>query len=72
MIVHDPTDDGLQPTGKQSVHPVGIFYTDVSGSWQAVWLEPVNPAYIRRIRLIPDIHDSTISIFPDISSEISG
>ena len=36
----DPTE-GDQPRGKQSRKPEGIFYTQVSGIWQTVWLEPV-------------------------------
>ncbi|NMC08296.1 MAG: glycoside hydrolase family 2, partial [Candidatus Lokiarchaeota archaeon] len=39
--VHDPTDAGDQPRGKQSSRPGGIFYTSATGIWQTVWLEPV-------------------------------
>lgn len=31
--VFDPTDEGLQPSGKQSVKPEGIYYTSVTGIW---------------------------------------
>ncbi|MBM7406577.1 MULTISPECIES: sugar-binding domain-containing protein [Sphingomonas] len=40
--VADPTSDGVQPRGKQTLAPQGIWYTPVSGIWQTVWLEPVN------------------------------
>jgi len=39
--VFDPTDEMLQPQGKQVSVPKGIWYTSVSGIWQTVWLEAV-------------------------------
>ena len=41
VVVHDPTDSGTQPRGKQVQKPGGIWYTPTSGIWQTVWLEPV-------------------------------
>ena len=70
--VFDPTDDGIQPTGKQSLHPGGIYYTPVTGIWQTVWLEPVNRVHIRRIRLIPDIDDSTLCVSASVSGNCEG
>jgi hypothetical protein len=32
---------GAQLRGKQSLNPRGIWYSRVSGIWQAVWLEAV-------------------------------
>ena len=43
------------PRGKQSVSPKGMWYTEVSGIWQSVWLEPVPEKYIAGIRLMPDL-----------------
>ena len=40
--VWDPTDEGYQPRGKQTINPHGIWYTAVTGIWQTVWIEPVN------------------------------
>jgi hypothetical protein len=52
--VHDPTE-GDQPRGKQSRKPEGIFYTPNSGIWQTVWLEPVPPVCIDRLKSLPDV-----------------
>lgn len=53
--VWDPTDQGLQPRGKQALKPQGIFYTAVSGIWQTVWLETVPETYIARLAETPDV-----------------
>ena len=58
--VFDPTDSALQPRGKQSVNPKGIWYTSVTGIWQTVWLEPVPEVSIRDLRLVPDIDDGVL------------
>jgi len=55
VAVWDPTDQGLQPRGKQTLKPQGIFYTAVSGIWQTVWLETVPDAYITRLAEVPDL-----------------
>jgi len=46
--VTDPTE-GDQPRGKQFRKPEGIFYTQVSGIWQTVWLEPVPEIHIESL-----------------------
>ena len=53
--VSDPTSDGPQPRGKQVNDPQGIWYTPTTGIWQTVWLEPVTKAYIRSIKLVPNV-----------------
>lgn len=55
VSVWDPADEGYQPRGKQVQKPRGIWYTSVTGIWQTVWLEPVNAAYIKSIKIVPDI-----------------
>jgi hypothetical protein len=62
VAVWDPTDAGTQPRGKQIRNPHGIWYTPSSGIWQTVWLEPVNPAHIERLRIIPDVDASAVNI----------
>ncbi|WP_238536579.1 LamG-like jellyroll fold domain-containing protein [Stigmatella aurantiaca] len=44
-----------QPIGKQSRRPGGIVYTQSSGIWQTVWLEPVPTVAIDDIVTTPDI-----------------
>jgi beta-galactosidase/beta-glucuronidase len=53
--VWDPTDDGVQPRGKQVKNPGGIWYTPVSGIWQTVWMEPVPETHIKSVRFTPDL-----------------
>ena len=53
--VFDPTENGGQPRGKQNTKPRGITYTPTTGIWQTVWLEPVDPAFIEQLTIIPDI-----------------
>jgi beta-galactosidase/beta-glucuronidase len=60
--VWDPTDRGYQPRGKQVDEPRTIWYTSVTGIWQTVWLEPVAPAYITRLKPVPDIDGNTLSV----------
>ncbi len=62
VVVADPTDEGLQPRGKQVLKPSGIFYTPSSGIWQTVWLEPVPPKSIASLRIIPDIDKREVRV----------
>lgn len=68
LRVWDPTDKGFQPRGKQVLNPRGIFYTAVTGIWQTVWLEPVNPSYITNIHSVPDIDRKCVSIEAFVSA----
>ncbi|MFG3233304.1 LamG-like jellyroll fold domain-containing protein [Streptomyces antibioticus] len=63
-IVVAVTDTGGadQPMGKQSTNPGGIFYTQTSGIWQTVWMEPVAPASIDDIVTTPDIDTGTLAV----------
>ncbi len=62
LSVWDPTDAGSQPRGKQVRNPRGIWYTAVTGIWQTVWLEPVNRAHIKSLRLVPRFDESSVEI----------
>ena len=64
---YDPTEAGVQPLGKQRVSalPPGdqvLYYTPASGIWQSVWAEPVPEVHIDRLRLVPRLADSSISV----------
>ena len=61
----EPKDDpeaGHQPRGKQVLKPGGIMYTPTSGIWQTVWMEPVNPAFIEGLRIVPDVDGGKVQI----------
>ncbi|GAA3309774.1 LamG-like jellyroll fold domain-containing protein [Streptomyces cinereospinus] len=63
-IVVAVTDTGGadQPMGKQSRNPSGIFYTQSSGIWQTVWMEPVAPAAVDSVVTTPDIDTSSLAV----------
>ena len=48
--VEDDTE-AFQLRGKQTLNPRGIWYTQVSGIWQTVWLEEVPVTSIERIKI---------------------
>ena len=70
--VWDPTNDGPQPRGKQVKEPRGIWYTPVTGIWQTVWLEPVNPKHIESVKITPDIDRKEVSIEADVAGAQRG
>lgn len=72
VSVWDPTDDFGQERGKQALKPGGIFYTPVSGIWQTVWLESVPTAFIKSIRLNPDIDEEVLIIETSIDGNMEG
>ncbi|MCS7478433.1 LamG-like jellyroll fold domain-containing protein [Umezawaea endophytica] len=51
-----------QPIGKQSRNPGGIVYTQNSGIWQTVWLEPVPDVAIDSIVTTPDLPKSALQV----------
>jgi glycosyl hydrolase family 2 len=62
VAVRDPTDDGEQPRGKQVRHPHGIYYTEVTGIWQTVWMETVPPRYVSEVQIDPDLDRGQVRI----------
>ncbi len=70
--VFDPTDDAGLPRGKQSLHPGGIMYTPTTGIWQTVWLEPVAPASIQTLKIVPDIDASTLKLTVNVPDAPDG
>ena len=53
----DDVLDKLQPSGKQCEEEVnhGCFYTRCTGIWQTVWAEYVPAAYIKSVKILPDV-----------------
>lgn len=60
--VFDPTDNGPNPHGKQTLRPEGILYTATSGIWQTVWLEVVPQTYIDSVSTTPDLDHSQVLV----------
>jgi len=60
--VRDPTDTGDQPRGKQVQRPHSIWYTEVTGIWQTVWLETVPAWHVTGLRIDPDLDGGRVSV----------
>jgi beta-galactosidase len=63
--VEDDTE-GAQLNGKQSLEPRGIWYTQVSGIWQTVWLEQVPDRSIGELDIATSARRGTITVRPRI------
>lgn len=66
LTVTDPTDTESISRGKQQLNQQGIWYTPVSGIWQTVWIEAVNPTHIRQILPDADIYSKSVKLDFDI------
>lgn len=62
VYVRDNTGAEGQPKGKQALNKWGCWYTPVSGIWQTVWIEPVNPTHIERLSIEPDVDNSCLKL----------
>lgn len=63
--VTDKTDKWFQPRGKQVSDPRTIWYTSVTGIWQTVWMEPVNPDYLKSYMAVADINEGQLHVSAD-------
>jgi beta-galactosidase/beta-glucuronidase len=70
VSVWDPSDQGMQERGKQSLRPKGIWYTAVSGIWQTAWLEVVPEISIAGLRLAPDLDAAQLMVAVDLCAVI--
>ncbi|MBX7167563.1 MAG: glycoside hydrolase family 2 [Pirellulales bacterium] len=69
--VTDKTED-WQLRGKQVRKPEGIWYTQVSGIWQTVWLEEVAPTYLVELNVDTDAAAGTITVRPELAGDATG
>ena len=70
--VFDPTDQGINPHGKQTLQPESIYYTASSGIWQTVWLETVPLTHIEELVLTPNIDQQRLSVNLIVNGDTSG
>ncbi|MEZ6042881.1 MAG: hypothetical protein R3C20_20460 [Planctomycetaceae bacterium] len=61
--VTDDTEES-QLRGKQSRTPRGIWYTQVSGIWQTVWMETVPVRHIADLKISTNVDTGSISVTP--------
>jgi len=64
--VEDETEN-FQLRGKQTLNPRGIWYTQVSGIWQTVWLERVGQSYVDDLKISTDAGTGTIKVHPVVA-----
>jgi beta-galactosidase/beta-glucuronidase len=62
VAVTDPTNEGKQERGKQTLKPGFVFYTAVSGIWQTIWLEALPEVFIKQISLTPIIDPARLAV----------
>lgn len=65
---------GMQARGKQATwyNNTHCQYTRTTGIWQTVWMEAVPEVYIKRLRMTPNLADSSITVEVPISRNWSG
>ncbi len=66
--VEDDTE-AWQLHGKQVVNARGIWYTQVSGIWQTVWLETVPNTYIEDLHIATESETGSIAVRVDQAGE---
>lgn len=59
--ITDELDKNL-PYGKQRKKRGGMWYTPISGIWQAVWIESVPEDHVKGIKLTPSLDSITIEV----------
>jgi beta-galactosidase len=69
--VEDETE-GWQLRGKQVLNPRGIWYTQMSGIWQTVWLEEVAAAHIVDLVIRTNANEGAIEVEPKIVGDTKG
>ena len=72
VAVVDPTDTESISRGKQQLEQKGIWYTPVSGIWQTVWLEAINPTHILQVLPIANIDKKSISLDINVAKAKGG
>lgn len=69
--VEDATEK-YQLRGKQVINANGIWYTQVSGIWQTVWLETVPKSFIDDLHINTDAKQGSIEIATDLNAPVAG
>ncbi|KAA5547298.1 glycoside hydrolase family 2 [Roseiconus nitratireducens] len=69
--VEDETE-AWQLRGKQVLDAHGIWYTQVSGIWQTVWLESVPASFIRDVHLAMQVDEGGFDFRADVQGDEPG
>ena len=63
LVIWDPSNTGTQTVGKQTLYGLSKGrYTPTSGVYQTVWLEPVEDVSINKLKILPDVDLSTLTV----------
>lgn len=62
LMVYDPSLDSFISRGKQTwrKEPFECFYDRTTGIWQTVWIEFVDTAALKKLRMTPNIDEKTV------------
>ena len=71
VVCKDFLDDETIPRGKQSwtSKPTNIWYTNTSGIWQSVFIEPVGNNHITNLKFTPDIDKGLVEFEIELSEK---
>lgn len=74
VMAEDDIRSGVQPAGKQSMifKNRGVSYTRTTGIWQTVWLEARPSSYLKSVKVLPDVDNSSFVITPEIENFQNG
>ncbi|MEE3330280.1 MAG: sugar-binding domain-containing protein, partial [Myxococcota bacterium] len=72
VSVWDPTTNGQQSVGKQSLKPRVITYTAVTGIWQTVWLEPVAATRVEHVAATTHLQSEIVSVRTRLTNPEAG
>ncbi len=72
MVRVEDDTEAWQLRGKQTLNPRGIWYTQVSGIWQTVWLETVPTAFVEDLKISTDAKSGTIGVSATIDGALPG
>lgn len=70
----DPSVDESIPRGKQywKEKSAAIWYTRTSGIWQTVWIEPVEKAFIKNLKITPYFDEGEVEFDFSLTSDCMG
>jgi beta-galactosidase/beta-glucuronidase len=71
VYVNDELRSGKLPSGKQCFNYFheGCMYTRTTGIWQTVWMEAVSPFGLKSARIVTDLDQSHVVIYPQFFNE---
>lgn len=72
LCVFDPSDEGVQPRGKQKLERGGIWYTAQSGIWQTVWLEWVPARHIEALEIDARADAGQLVLVMEVTGGVGG